>query len=98
VFWGAYTCVVIMSAVCVYGGHDLACPIFGCVDRHQLPSFSLHLPDALGSVLAVVLLAVQCTVRRLPGMSRVCALEFLVFLQWFCVLACSYVTCFVNLV
>ena len=26
-------CVVIMSAACVYSGHDLGCPIFGCVDR-----------------------------------------------------------------
>jgi len=88
-------CVVIMSAACVYSGHDLGCPIFGCVDRHQLLSFSLHLPVALGSVLAVVLLAVQCTVRRLRGMSRVCALEFLVFLQWVCVLCFGLFLCFV---
>lgn len=43
-----HMCVVMMSAACVYSGHDLGCPIFGCVDRHQLPSFSLHLPVALG--------------------------------------------------
>jgi hypothetical protein len=82
-------CVVIMSAAfvyCVYSGHDLGCPIFGCVDRHQLPSFSLHLPVALGCVLALVLLAVQCTVRRLREKVVVCALKSFVFLQWFCVL------------
>ena len=40
-------CVVTMSVTCVYSGHDLGCPICVCVDRHQLPSFSLHLLVAL---------------------------------------------------
>ena len=60
-------CVVIMSAACVYSGHDLGCPIFGCVDRHQLPSCSLHLPVALDSVLALVLLAVSVYSETLAG-------------------------------